>query len=120
MWCYRGITIGLIFTVVAMCYVHQRVEIIKTGYTLQENKKYFSHLVDQNSKLMYNLSRLESPKNLLSSIDIDSIEFAGQRAQLSDAYLLTRIDQQKEYVVDGLIERFMDVFTVRAEASSCD
>ena len=115
---YRSLFTYFIITVIAFGYVHQRVEIIKTGYSLQENRKQLSHLVDRNSKLMYNLFKLESPRNLLSSVNSDRIVFAGQRLHQRESYVLSRRDQANEEFVDGFIGRVMDIFTEKAEAKS--
>ncbi|MDP8299001.1 MAG: hypothetical protein P9L88_03775 [Candidatus Tantalella remota] len=73
---YRPVLAGVIITVMAVGYVHQKVEIVKEEYGLQKNRKYLSYLVDQNSRLMYNLSKLESPTYLLASLNDENIEFA--------------------------------------------
>ncbi len=115
---YRSLFTYFVITVLAFGYVHQRVEIIKVGYSLQENRRQLAHQVDRNSKLMYNLSKLESPRNLLSSIDSGRIVFAGQRLRQRGAYVLSRRDHADEEPVDGFIGRVMDIFTEKAEAKS--
>ena len=115
---YRSLFTYFVITVLAFGYVHQRVEIIKAGYSLQANRKQLSHLVDRNSKLMYNLSKLESPRSLLSSLDSARIVFAGQRLQQRGSYVLARRDHANVEFVDGFIGRVMDVFTEKAEAKS--
>jgi len=100
----------------AVGYVHQRVEIIKAGYGLQENKKHLSQLIDQNSKLMYNLSKLESPRSLLTSLNAEKIEFATHRSEHSDRDLLLCAGSKDENATEGLVGRFLDVFTAKAEA----
>jgi len=113
---YRIICIcGLIMTI-AVGYVHQRVEIIKMGYSLQENKKYLSRLVDQNSKLMYNLSKLESPRGLLTTLGAEKIEFANQRSELKESYLVVKAQPEKKGTMESFFGRFFDIFTVKAEA----
>ena len=115
---YRSLCTYFIIMVLSFGYVHQRVEIIKAGYSREENRRQLSRLVDQNSKLMYNLSKLESPRNLLSSIDSGRIVFAGQRSQQRGSYVLARRDHANVEFVDGFIGRVMDVFTEKAEAKS--
>ncbi len=105
-------------TVVAFSYVHQRVEIIKMGYGLHEDKKALAHLVDQNSRLMYNLSRLESPKSLLNSVDAANVNFARHRTQTNDRFLLTANDNSEFTEKENAIGRFLDLWTTKAEAKS--
>ena len=109
---------GIIITILAVFYVHQRVEIVKAGYGLQKNRKYLSYLVDQNSKLMYNLTKLESPRSLLTSLNGEEIEFASHRIRQGDSYLLTLADSHNSDASEGMIGRFLDLFTSSAEARS--
>ena len=80
---YRIIMTGMIIMMLAIFYVHQKVEIIKSGYLLQKNRKYLSYLADQNSKLMYNLSKMESPRYLLASMGAEEVKFAGSGAEIA-------------------------------------
>ncbi|MBF0216527.1 MAG: hypothetical protein HQL30_05985 [Candidatus Omnitrophica bacterium] len=112
----RPVLMFFVVTLLAVGYVHQRIEIIKAGYALQENKRYLACLADENSKLVYSLSRLESPKNLLSTIDMNTIKFSGQREEKDDTYQLSRARNNRNYESDGLMGRVMDLFTVSAEA----
>ena len=104
----------------AVGYVHQRVELVKTGYDLQKNRECLSLLVDQNSKLMYNLFKLESPRNLLASMNSEKISFAGHitRPDNNRRYQISRIDTGEERKVESLFGRFLDLFAVEAEASN--
>jgi hypothetical protein len=110
---------GIILTVMATGYVHQRVELVKNGYDLQEKREYLSRLVDQNSKLMYNLLKLESPRNLLASMDNEKIEFACYRAKQDNdrSYRINRTDFGEKRTALSFIGRFLDFFAVNAEAS---
>ncbi len=115
---YRIIFICSLVTAMAVGYVHQRVEIVKAGYGLQKNKKYLSQLIDQNSKLMYNLSKLESPRSLLTSLNTQKIEFAAHRSEHSDRDMLLCAGSKDENAAEGLMGFFLDVFTAKAEAKS--
>lgn len=102
-------------TFMATGYVHQRVEIVKSGYELQKSQKYLFSLVDQNSKLTYNLSKLESPRNLLASLSGEEIEFASHRPARKGGYQLA--GTADGIVPDsGLAEKFWDLIYVDAEA----
>ena len=103
-------------TLIAVAYVHQRIEIIKAGYSIRENRIQLAGLIDQNSKLTYNLSRLESPGKLLDSMDSDQIEFGGQRRSEKQNYLLARSANEKIGPSESLFGRFLDLFTPDDEA----
>jgi hypothetical protein len=113
-------TISLLVTVLAMCYVYQRVEIIKSGYSLQKSRRYLTHLVDRNSALMYNLSRLESPRSLLASMSEreEEIRFARNRTPEVPVFDMARIEPERMPPQEGVVGNFFDLFTPRAEAWS--
>lgn len=112
----RFLSIGIAVTFFAVGYVHQRVEIVKVGYSLQKNRAYLSSLVDRNSKLMYNLSRLESPKNLLKSLGDKEIRFATRRIGREDSYRIAQVDLDRVEVKENIIGKFLDLFSPNAEA----
>ncbi|MEA3489139.1 MAG: hypothetical protein U9R44_02205 [Candidatus Omnitrophota bacterium] len=107
---YKFIFTGCIITIMAIGFVHQRVEIVKTGYGLQKSRKYLSCLVDQNSRLMYDLSRLESPRYLLASLDYEEIEFARHKNRKAESYRLARAGSREDSGSGGLIVRLLDLF----------
>ena len=113
---FRYFAIGCIVTLISFGYVYQRVEIIKTGYMLQKNRKHLSYLIDQNSKLMYNLSKLESPGYLLASLDGVEIEFADHRGRQQNGYLLAEAEHVALPDKDNFVGRLLDLFTPNAEA----
>ncbi len=112
----KFITIGTIITIISIGYVHQRTEMIKLGYALQDNRIKLATLVDQNSKLMYNLSKLESPRTLLASLDCEQIKFANHRQRQEESYQLTGSEAQKISSTEAIFGRFLDLFTLNAEA----
>ncbi len=103
-------------TMIAMVHVHQRVEIIKQGYALQKNNKVLSFLVDQNSDLTYDLSRIESPSHLLASLSGEEIEFAKYRTQQADVCLSRLFKPDIGDASGGFMGKFFDFFTLNAEA----
>jgi len=113
---HKLISTSMLITIVAVGYVHQRVEIVKTGYSLQESRKSLARVVDQNSKLMYNLSKLESPRNLLASLNGEDIEFRNHRIGRTNSYQVAYGKAPKEPLKSSLAEKFFDLFTVNAEA----
>jgi hypothetical protein len=116
---YRSIITGIMITIMAVGYVHQRVEIVKTGYNLQKDRENLSRLVDRNSKLMYNLFKLESPRNLLASMDDEKIEFSGYNMAKEDSRLhrIAGAYYDSGIKTGSVIGRFLDFFVEDAEAS---
>lgn len=112
----KTISIGIIITVIAIGQVHQHVEIIKAGYGLQRNRERLFSLVDQNTKLMYNLSKLESPRYLLASMKREEIEFADRRIRQANSYRLAYADPGYSGGKVSFVGRFFDLFTLSAEA----
>ena len=113
---HNPIIAGLVITVMAVGYVHQQVEIVKTGYSLQKNRKHLSYLVDQNSKLMYNLSKLESPRNLLTSLNGEEIEFASNKIRRTNSYQIAQVTLSDTDTSQNIIGKLLDLFTANAEA----
>ena len=113
---YKFIFTGIFVTIIAIGYVHQRVEIVKAGYGLQENSKRLAYLVDQNSKLMYNLSKLESPRYLLASLNGGELEFGKNRTRQVNSYQLAHADFDDNGAGESFIGKFLDLFTLNAEA----
>jgi hypothetical protein len=116
----KVISIGMIITMASVLYVHQRVEIIKTGYSLQESRKCLAGLIDRNSKLMYNLSRLESPRYLLTSLSGEEIKFANHRRAQTDRYQFASADVHTAGAGERFLGKVLDIFTSSAEAESRD
>ena len=112
------VIIGLAFTLLSVCYVHQRVETLKAGYMMQDNIRRISQLIDRNSKLMYNLSRLESPRYLLTSLDGEDIIFAKHRSIQTGSYRLALASTGVAVTEKNVFGRMLDAFTPIAEAKS--
>jgi len=113
---HKFILTGIMITAIAVGYVHQRIAIIRVGYGVQKNERLLSCLVDRNTKLMYNLSRLESPRNLLTSLSGEEIKFASHRIKQGNSCLLAFTDSCSGDVSESLFGRFLDLFTLSAEA----
>jgi len=113
---YKLIFTGIIVTLIALGYVYQRVEIVKLGYGVQESRKQLSSLVDQNSRLMYNLSKLESPRYLLASLDSEEVKFASHGTRQVNSYQLAHVDLKNSGAGENFVGRIFDFFTVIAEA----
>lgn len=113
---YKVIIIGIIMTVTAVLYVHQHVEIVKAGYAIQRSRKHLSYLVDQNSKLMYNLSKLESPRYLLASLDSEEVVFANHRIEHLENVQLEPATLSDKNTSKSFMGKFFDFLTLNAEA----
>jgi hypothetical protein len=96
--------------------VHQKVELYNLGYDLQKSRKYLSYLIDENSELMYELSKIESPGFLLASLDKEAIEFADSRTREENPNYFTVDIYPAEQPQDGRLGKVFDIFTVSAEA----
>ncbi|MFA6636074.1 MAG: hypothetical protein WCV56_03020 [Candidatus Omnitrophota bacterium] len=112
------ILVGMIFTVAASLYVHQHAEIYKTGYDLQRDRKRLSCLVDRNSDLMYNLSKMETPRYLLTSLGGMEIQFAGKGRERVNSYSIAGLYDAQDRYEEAFPERVFDLFTATAEAGN--
>ncbi|MFC1807190.1 hypothetical protein ACFL0T_02350 [Candidatus Omnitrophota bacterium] len=57
-----------LMTVMAITYVSQQTRLIEYSYAINEQKQNLCLLIDQNRFLRYNISKLERPQRLESSI----------------------------------------------------
>jgi hypothetical protein len=113
---YRPVLAGMVITVMAVGYVHQQVEIVKEEYGLNKSRKYLSYLVDQNSRLMYNLSKLESPTYLLASLDDGNMEFARINDMSVKVPAASAAGSTGPRPRKNLVGRIIGFFTEEAEA----
>ena len=71
---FHKVIIGVLSCAIfAMFYVHQKVEIVKTGFLINKHRHEVSFLLDQYRSLVYNLSQLESPKRIEDSLYVNEI-----------------------------------------------
>jgi len=63
----------LMLTAFCLYYVHQEIEIVKTSFNINKNRKHLSFLLDQYRSLVYNLSRLESPERIENALSENEI-----------------------------------------------
>jgi len=57
-----------LITTIALGYVHQQVELVRINYSINRNKDSLAVLLDQNSSLMYNVTSLQSPLYLETTL----------------------------------------------------
>ena len=112
----RFIMNGMLLTAIAVGYVHQHTEIYKAGYEAQKSRRHLAYLVDRNCNLMYNLSKLESPRYLLASLDSKEMEFARQGKRRITRYNIAEVNASGDRRDDGIIGKFLDILIPKAEA----
>lgn len=61
---FKNIIVILLLGTFALLYVHHEVETVKTSVLINKNRQELTLLLDQYRSLVYNLSRLESPKRI--------------------------------------------------------
>ena len=77
---FKRILIIITCAISALCYVHQEVEIMRTSLIINKHEKEVSFLLDQHRSLVYNLSRLESPKRIEDRLTENEIVLCMPRA----------------------------------------
>lgn len=112
----KFISLVICVTFISLYYVHQKVELYNMGYNIQKSRKHLSYLVDENSKLMYELSKLESPRYLLASLDKEGIEFSDNRTRKENQHYFASDVTIEDDVQDGVLGKVFDIFTLSAEA----
>lgn len=63
----------LLLATFALVYVYQETEIVKTGFLINKHRYRVSFLLDQHRSLVYNLSRLESPRRIENMLSVEKI-----------------------------------------------
>jgi len=61
---FRYVISMTIVTVAALVYVHQQIELVKLGYTIDCKEKLYKEMLDRRDIMRYNISNLESPSRL--------------------------------------------------------
>ena len=70
---FRRIACIVLCAIFALIYVHQEVEIVKTGLYINDNHRQLAFLLDQYRSLVYNLSELESPRRIEDNLNMKEI-----------------------------------------------
>jgi hypothetical protein len=101
-----------------LLYVHQNVEIVKLGYSLNEKQKNLSEYSDQNRKLLCQINSLESPEilsRMLGARNGNLIETDAKNVCYA-SLKYSRDNFPAGAGKEKAIDRFLDVFTQKAEA----
>lgn len=115
-------SIGLT-ALLALVYVHQRVELVKMSYSIQYNEKRLAKLLDRNERLGYNIDNLEDPSRLETILRGQKIDIAlPKRGQIMKAALPAEEDDDSgsgETAVGWKSPgRFFEFLGLRAEAQA--
>lgn len=76
----------LVCAVFALFYVHQKVEIVKMGFCVDGHRQELTLLLDQYRSLVYNLSRLQSPKSIEDTLYVNKITLSMPQRPCNRAY----------------------------------
>lgn len=120
----KAIACILICAVISIFYVHQEIEIFKTSFKINKHNEEVSFLLDQYRSLVYNLSRLESPKRIeqaLSANDImlcmPSVDNIRKVGVITARYEDNNVEQGAK---ESFLVRVFDRLSTRAEAKVID
>ena len=109
-----GIFLCAIF---ALFYTHQEVEIVKSGLCINKNRYEVSLLLDQYRSLVYNLSRLESPERVESTLFTNEISLSMPSVRKAHGFGRRRVAKEAEPErKESFLARLFDRFSTKAEA----
>ncbi len=110
-------------TICALLYVHQNVEILKIGYSINTNQKALSYSLDRHRRLVYNLAKLKSPPALEEKLLAEEIELIGTGtdniyyASVASAKIINKPSREfRNNNSKRVIDKILDTFTEKAEA----
>ena len=107
----------LMLTVFCLYYVHQEVEIVKTSFSMNENRQHLSFLLDQYRSLVYNLSRLESPERIENTLSENEIVLCMPKTQDIRRFESENLaESQKKEEKPSFLASVFDRFSTKAEA----
>ncbi|OGW75438.1 MAG: hypothetical protein A2Z72_06485 [Omnitrophica bacterium RBG_13_46_9] len=106
--------------ILALGYVHQEIEILKTGFLISKRHCELSFLLDQHRSLVYNLSQLETPKRIEDTLCVNEIVLCMPRTENMRRIENTVMAESEEKVKAGYKESFLakmfDRVSAKAEA----
>ena len=112
-----------LITFFSLLYTHQQFIIIRANYNIGTYENQFSHLLDRNKKLMYNVTALESPANLEAKLDATGIDYdvpmqwtVVKRLKSEGPYNLAGLAERRNVVIEGIL----NFLAMRAEAQSLE
>ena len=118
---FLNVIVGiLLFTLLALLYVHQEITIVKTSFLIGKHRHEISFLLDHYRSLVYNLSQLESPKRIEDTLCVNEITLCMPNA--ANIRRIDRIDlahKDTEATTEqstSFLGNVFDRFAVQAEA----
>ncbi len=112
----------IVFTITALVYVHQQVELVKLSYAIETKEKTLQDILDRKDRLNYNINNLASPSRLEQVLVAKKIDMAFPRRHnvVKVAKLPARIGDER-LRMSGVDRRFnpfgiVDFLSPRAEA----
>ncbi len=114
-------TYAVVITCVSLGYVKQQVEVVKLSYSLRENEKKVSELIDRNRLLLYNNMSLKSPQYLADMLKQNDM---GLGLPNTDAVAKVRIVRKhpaplaRAQSLPDWKTNFVDVVVPKAQAAS--
>jgi len=114
----------IIVTFFSLGYVSQEVAIVRTSVLIDKHRREVSFLLDHYRSLVYNLSRLESPKRIEETLSLNEIELCMPRTE--NIRHMERVNRReldsvrKPKKTGSFLARIFDRFSVKAEAKVVD
>ena len=121
----KSLTLISIFTLVALIYVHQQVELVKLSYSIDSKEKKVKDMLDHREGLRYNIANLEDPSRLERVLLAKKIDISfPKRDHVFDAYrAASKIRNETSIRTAGLERKgsifgILEFFGLRAEAQA--
>lgn len=122
---FKRTAIIMFFTIMALVYVHQQVELVKLSYAIEHNEKRLRDVLDHRESLGYNINNLESPSRLEKILQSKRIDVAfPARGQVIRVAELRSGGKGRRHLETVGVERQINFFRVfeffglRAEAQA--
>jgi len=110
----------ILITLLTLLYVHQNIEIVRMGYSVNTHQKTLSYSLDQHRRLVYNLNKLKSPSALNEKLYAEAVELV--ETDTSNIYYADSIGANNTILAKKsprvrIIDRLLDTFIEKAEAT---
>ena len=118
---FKIITGILASALFALFYVHQETEIVKTSFLINKHRHEVTFLLDQYRSLVYNLSRLESPRRIEDTLCVNEISLCMPKTEnirYDDRVNLARSEAEARNpkTKESFFAKIFDRFSTKAEA----
>lgn len=119
----KTLTLISMFTLIAVIYVHQQVELVKLSYSIECKEKKVKDMLDRKDRLGYNINNLEAPYRLEQALISKKVDFVfPKKANVVKVAGLKRNPSREEKIRASGLERKFNLFGIseflspRAEA----